>query len=154
MSGDPCDCGGTSPEGIIDGLMTGIDGILGIRDAIGAVIDPVFFVTRTWSGTTIGDGTASDIEVQMLPSPGLKNYSQDVRLREGGTVKAGDIILKDVSRNKYQETDLDGSSPADNIEKLFRVGDKIYQVINVTKSYVTWDVQVRELTNQTRYANG
>lgn len=140
--------------GLIDGLLTGIDSILSIRDTAGAVIDPVYFVTRTWSGTEIGDGTVVDTEVQMLPSPGLKDYGQDLRVREGGSIKSGDIILKDVSRNKFKESDLDGKSPSRNIEKFFRVGDKLYQVINITKSYVTWDVQIRELTNQTRYTNG
>jgi len=137
--------------GIIDSLLPAVDSILGVRDSAGAVIQPVFFVTRTWSGTQVGDGTAKDVEVQMLPSPGLKNFAQDIRLKEGGAVKAGDIILTNVSKNKFKEPDLDGSSPALNVEKFFRVGAKIYQVINVAEKYVTWDVQIRELTNQVRY---
>jgi hypothetical protein len=146
-------------SGIIDSLLPAIDSILGVRDSAGAVIDPVYLVTRTWyadSGhttpsTEVGAGYAVDVEAQMLPSPGLKNYSQDVRLREGGTVKAGDIILTNVSRNSYTEAQLDGSSATVNVEKLYRVGAKIYQVINIVKKYVTWDVQLRELTNQARY---
>lgn len=147
----PCKDGPGDQPGLIDSLLPVVDGILGIRDSLGAVIDPVFIVTRTWSGTEMGDGVAKDTEAQILPSPGLKKYAQDVRLREGGAIKAGDIFLIDVSRNKYGEKDLDATTDANNIERLYRVGDKIYQVINIEKKYVTWNVQLRELTNQQRY---
>lgn len=148
-----------SGDGIIDSLLEVTDDILGVRDAVGAVIDPVFLITRSWytdaAKTTpaarVGDGYAKDTEVQMLPSPALKNYAQDVRLREGGAVKAGDIILKNVSRQSQSEATLDASTGTVNQERLYRVGDKLYQVINITKSYVTFDVQLRELTNQRRY---
>lgn len=138
-------------SGIIASLLPAIDSILGVRDQVGAVIQPVSLVTRTWSGLAVGDGTAVDTVVQMLPSPGLKNFSQDIKLREGGAVKSGDIILTSVSKNSYTLVQLDGTSPAQNIEKLYLVGAKLYQVINVMEKYVTWDVQLRELSNQTRY---
>ena len=138
-------------SGIIESLLPAVDSILGVRDAAGAVIDPVYFVTRTWSGAEPGEGTAKDVVVQMLPSPALKHYAQDIRLREGGAIKAGDIFLMYVSRNKFKESDLDGSSDSSSIEKLFKVGSKMYQVINVEKSYLTWNVQLRELTNQQTY---
>lgn len=144
--------------GIVSALLPCVDSILGVRDSIGAIIEPVSILTRTWysdSGLTVAatqpEGYAKDSVSQVLPSPGMKQFSQDIRLREGGAVKAGDIILMGVSKNKYRETDLDGSTPDQNIEKFFLIGSKIYQVINVTEKYVTFDVQVRELSNQTRY---
>lgn len=145
-------------QGIIDSLMPAVDSILGVRDAVGAVIQPVYLVTRLWfsnaarttPATEIG-GYARDIEAQMLPSPGLKDFSQDIRIKEGGAVKSGDIILQHVSKNSYALADLDGTVSAANEEKLYRVGSKLYQVINVREDYVTWHVQLRELTNQTRY---
>ena len=140
--------------GLIDDLKASVDDILGVRDSIGAVLQPIYIVTRTWSGTTPGDGTAVDTEAQVLPSPGIKDYSHDLRMREGGVVKAGDIMLTGVSGNLYTESQLDGTSSAGNIEKLYRVGTKMYQVINVVQKYVTWEVQLRLLTNQTRYIGG
>lgn len=136
-----------------------IDAILGIRDLIGAVIHPVFLVTRTWytdgtftvQSTQIGQGSAKDVEVQLLPSPQIVDYTQAINLPAGGAVKGGDIILKMISRTTYLETDLDGSSSSDNVEKLYRVGARIYQVISITESYVTWNVQLRELSQQARY---
>jgi hypothetical protein len=138
-------------SGIIDSLLPAIDSILGVRDSAGAAISPVYLVTRTWSGSEVGEGTATDVDTRMLPTPGLKNFSQNINLREGGAVKSGDIILKSVSKNSYTLADLDGSSPSGNVEKFYLVGTKLYQVINVLESYVTWDVQLRELSNQTRY---
>jgi hypothetical protein len=144
--------------GIINAMLPAIDSILAVRDSVGAVIKPVYFVTRQWytdSGLTMAatqpEGFAKDSVVQLLPSPGMKNFNQDVRLREGGAIKAGDIILKDISANKFQEADLDGTTPNKGVSKFYLIGVKLYQVINVTRKYVTFDVQVRELTNQTRY---
>ena len=105
-------------KGIIDSLLPVADDVLSLRDTLGAVIDKVFFLTRTWSGDEVGAGTPVDTLEQLLPSPCLKRYDWDLRLREGGNVKAGDILLKGISLNKYTEADLDGTAPAANIEKL------------------------------------
>lgn len=155
MSGCGDDCEGT---GLLDSLLPCIDDILSVRDCIGAVMKPVYLFTRTWfvdqAKTTAAaqpEGFATDSFVQLLPSPSLRDYSQDIRLREGGAVKQGDIILKDISKNKYVIGDLDGTSSAPNIERFYLVGVKLYQVINVTEEYLTWNVQLRELSNQTRY---
>lgn len=144
--------------GIVNALLPRINSILGVRDSIGAIIRPVYFVTRQWyvdQALTIKnnqpEGFAKDTTVQLLPTPMLKDFSQDIRLREGGTVKAGDIVLRGVSKASYKEADIDGTTSDTGVQKFYLVGDKLYQVINVTEKYVTWDVQIRELTNQTRY---
>ncbi len=149
----------TYPTGIDSAILQGVDSILGIRDAIGAIIKPIFFVTRTFykdAGKTVPatqpeGSNAKDVVVQVLPTPGMKQFNQDIRLREGGSIKAGDIILKGISKNLFKEKDLDGSTSAKNIQKLYLIGDKLYQVINVYEKHVTFNVQVRELTNQARY---
>ena len=145
-------------SGIVDAFLPCVDSILGIRDNIGALIHPVYLVTRTWftdSGlttpATAPEGYAKDSSVQLLPTPALKDFSQDIRLKDGGSVKQGDIILSGVSKNKYASTDLDGSLLGANIQLFFAVGVKLYQIINVTEKYVTFNVQIRELSNQSRY---
>lgn len=149
------DCTGT---GLVDSLLPSLNDILSVRDCIGAVIKPVSFLTRTWftdSGLTIAaaapEGFAKDATVRLLPSPAMKDYSQDIRLREGGAVKQGDIILTAISKASYVVTDLDASPLGANIERFYLVGTKLYQVINVTEQLLTWKVQLRELSNQTRY---
>ncbi len=145
-------------SGLIASLMPNVDAILGVRDSIGAVKQPIFFLTRTWysdSGHTTPalapEGFAKDSQVQMFPSPNIRDFSQDIRLKEGGAVKAGDIILTGISHNKFTLSNLDGTSTAPNIEQLYSVGVKIYSVISVTEDYLTWKVQLRQSSNQTRY---
>lgn len=145
-------------KGLIDTLLPNMDAILGVRDSIGAIIKPVYFLTRTWyndcdhtQASDSPEGFAVDSLIQMLPTPKLKDFSQDERLKEGGSVKNGDLILSSISKTKYVESDLDGSSNLANVEKLFVVGTKVYQVINVTEKYVTFNVQIRELSKQARY---
>lgn len=134
--------------GLIDDLLGSVDDILGVRDSVGAVLHPVFMVTRTWTGTQPGEGTFADVSVQVLPSPGIKEFSHDVRLREGGFIKQGDIILRGVSRNLYAESDIDNSTAAKNIEKFYQLDNRLYTVIHVKENYLTWDVQIRKLSHQ------
>lgn len=145
-------------KGILDSLLPSVDSILGIRDSIGAVIRPVFFLTRTWyqdsdhtSQSSDISGYAKDVVVQMLPSPKVVDITQEIRTREGGSVNNGDVMLNSVSRSKYRFEELDGSSSANNIEQLYVVGVKVYQVVKVTEQYLTWRIILKELTNQTRY---
>jgi hypothetical protein len=145
-------------SGIISSLLPNTNALLGIRDSIGATKEKVFFLQRTWYtddtyATQSADisGVPKDVLTQVLPTPNIVDLSQNINLREGGVVKQGDIILKAVSKQSFTESQLDGSSTAANIENLFLVGQKVYQVINVTENYVTWKIQLRELTNQTRY---
>jgi hypothetical protein len=144
--------------GILASLLPGINSILSIRDSIGASKQPVYFLNRTWftDGTftvqsTDISGSAKDVLTQMLPSPQIVTLTQEIKAREGGTVKNGDIMLKMISQESFNEAALDGSSSANNVENLFIVGVKVYQVVKVTQEYVTWNLVLKELTNQTRY---
>lgn len=144
--------------GIIDSLLPAIDSILGVRDAVGAVIKPVYLVTRTWyadsaylTQATAIDGYAKDTEIQMFPSPQLVDLTQKNRVREGGSYKDGDILLKNVSKNSYSEADLASTSASPNVQQFMRVGEQMFQIVGITPSYVTWDVHLRPLTDQSRY---
>lgn len=146
--------------GIIASLLGSVDSILGVRDNMGAATQPIHIVTRTWyadagfttNATQVGEGYPKDTQVALLPSPGIKNFSQNIHLREGGAVQQGDIILANVSKNKYPTKDsLMNTTAQPNVELFYLVNDKLYTVINVAEKYITWDVQIRELSNQTRY---
>ena len=122
------------------------------RDDIGAIKAEVWFVTRTWSGSRIGDGTATETRVQMLPTPNIVDYSQSSRLLEAGVIKQGDILLKSISKQAYpNESDVDCLKTNKTHEKFIEIGGYLYQVIHVKSDYHAWDIQVRRLSNQTRY---
>jgi hypothetical protein len=135
----------------IDSIKASIDPILNIRAMIGAVLHPVYIVQRSWSGTQIGDGSMKEVITEVLPSPGIKNYDHNLRVTEGGNIKQGDLLMKMISKNRYPlETDVDCSSSNPVMEKLYKVGDFYYRVVSIVENQVTWDVQVRRLSDQTR----
>ena len=136
----------------IDDLRSTVDDVLQIRDEIGVVKAEVSFVTRSWSGETVGDGSASEAKEKVIPTPHVVDLSHNIRLQAAGSIQQGDILLKSISKKRYPDlTDVDGSSESKNIERFYEIGDKLYKVINVVSKYATWAVQVRKLTDETRY---
>ncbi len=137
--------------GIIDGLKDCSDSILGIRDQIGAALKPVYMVTRHWSGNAVGEGLATDLVVQILPSPRVVDFSHSLALKEGGKIEQGDIILRGISKHHYSELDVNCKSEASNVEKIYMLGDVLYNAISVTEKHLTWNVQIRRLSSQRKY---
>ena len=122
-----------------------VDKILGIRDQIGVQLADVSIITRTWSGDRQGDGTFADVELKILPSPQIVDFSHDLRVMEGGAVKAGDLILKSISRNKFPDEEvLRTDTNARNIAKYYKVGNHFYHLVNIRERLVTWDVHIRK----------
>lgn len=136
---------------VIEELKKSMDSVFAVRSQLGAVLHKVYLVTRTWSGTQIGDGEMTEEVTEVTPSPGIKDYSHSIRLQAGGNVKQGDLIIHTISKNRYpNESDLDGSSDNPLIEKLYKIGDIYYRAISVVENHLTWNVQVRKLSDQTR----
>ena len=132
--------------GIIDDLIPCMDDILGVRDDIGAIKNgPIYLLTRTWTGQK-GRGTYVDTQVQVLPSPHVVNFSHSLRLREGGMIKQGDIMLKHLSKQKYPTEDLLDCTVTDpsTVEKFYYVDGSLYECISVLEDYVYWNVQIRK----------
>lgn len=128
------------------------DDAVQIRNEIGAILDEIYIVTRTWSGDQPGNGTAIESKVIIFPAPWIIDLSQDLRLKEGGVIHQGDILLKQISRKRYPlETDINCTSTNPKIEKFIELGGYLYQVISVKKTYADWNIQIRRLTDQTRY---
>jgi hypothetical protein len=130
-----------------------LDKVLSLRDKTGAVLAPVFLVTRTWSGTDPGDGVMTEERRELRPSPRIVDYSHSTRLLEGGAVRQGDLILKAISKVTYPDrATIDGSSTAHNVEKFYDIGGELHLVISVTQKHLWWNVQVRRVSAQTRPA--
>lgn len=128
-----------------------LDDILGIRDEIGAALAQVYIVTRTWEGDGIGDGDYSDEVVQVLPTPGIRDYAHNLHVLQGGVIQQGDLILKMISKNTFPlHSDVDCQSTNPAIEKFYKVGNFFYRVIHVKEDHLTWDVHVRRISDQTR----
>lgn len=140
---------------VIDSLLPNLDTILGVRDSAGLALKPVFLVSRTWSGEAPGDGEAREEVVQMLPTPQILNLSHSVKLTEGGNIRQGDIILKMVSKASFPDYNyIRRKSPSANVELFYQVGEELYHVISVVEKHLTYDIQLRLISDQTRYQNG
>lgn len=137
--------------GLLDDLTDVADDILGVRDTIGAAIQNVFVVERTWTGAEPGDGTYTDVVTQMLPTPALLDpsragLSHKYKLAPTGRYKQGDLILKQVSKQSYPDRDVVRLKSTDkSVEKFYRVADELYTVVTLEESYITWNVHVRKV---------
>lgn len=139
------------PGGVIGGIKDSLDDILGVRDDIGAALMPVYFVTKTWTGTEPGDGTATEVKVQVQPSPRIVEMKNEHRIVPGGAVQLGDIFLKMISKNSYpNKSDIDGTAATANIEKFYEIDGNLYRVIEAFEKHLTWTVHIRKLSNQNR----
>lgn len=135
--------------GLVDSLLGSANDILGVRDSIGAALKAVKIVTRTWSGGRVGSGTSEDTAVDVLPSPGFKSFAHDLRLQEGGEFKQGDILLTSISKQTFPtEAEVRAASGGEGVEKFYRVGGEDYRVISIVEKHLTWNVQLRKITNQ------
>lgn len=134
---------------ILNGLRANINSILSLRDSLGVQKGLVYLITRSWSGNEIGEGESHDLKVQMLPTPYVYILTADSKIPEGGLIKRGDIILRQISMQTYPTEDLiDGTSQDPTVEKLYEVDGVLYRVIEVTKKHVTWKVILRRLSQQ------
>lgn len=134
---------------ILNGLRANVNSILGLRDSLGVQKGLVYLVKRTWSGDEIGAGTMTELKTQMLPTPYIYIFTGDRKIPEGGVIKQGDIILRQISMQTYPTEDLiDCSSTNQKVEKLYEVDGSLYKVIEVTKKHVTWKVILRRLSSQ------
>lgn len=138
---------------MIEGLKDCSDAILGIRDSIGVSQKQIHFVTRTWSGGEVGDGIATDSEELLIDTPYIVDLSLNYRAIEGGNVKQGDLLLKMVSKNRYPDRSVFGPVTSGAGKEIFlRIGEILYTVIAIRERNLQWDIQVRPLSSQRRYA--
>lgn len=133
--------------GIIDDLLPITNDILGVRDEIGAVIHPVYLLTRTWAGGSVGDGAATDTQVQVLPTPSIKSISHNLPALQAGVYQVGDLILSHISKQSFPLEDVVACKSASTaVELFYKINNKLYQVISVKESYVTWEVHIRKVS--------
>jgi hypothetical protein len=142
------------PKGIIDSLLPSSESILGIRNLIGAEKARVYFLIRKWGGGEIGLGNTIDKTVEILPTPHIYSFSQDLRLNEAAGVQQGDIVLKNISKNKYpSESEIETRTDSPDIQKFYviesRNGErKLYQVVEIEEKYLTWNIHIRRQTTE------
>lgn len=135
-----------------DDLIATLDPILSIRDDLGLSLRNVAIVTRTWSGAELGDGTATETKVNMRPSPKIVDMNQKKKVKEAGAVEGADVMLRSISKNSYPtKAHVDCSSSTARIEKFYEIGSELYRVVAVREKQLTWVVELKQHSDQTRY---
>lgn len=139
-------------SGVIDSFFPGLNDILGLRDDIGAALKPVYILTRTWSGSEPGDGTATDVKVRMLPSPRVVYPNRKHVNKPGGAAEEVDLMLKMVSKETYNTyAKVDDATTLKKIEKFYDVGGLLYRPIEIREKHLVYEILLRLSTDQTRY---
>lgn len=142
------------PKGIVESLLPSSESILGIRNLIGAEKAEVYILERRWGGGEVGTGQWKDVLKEILPTPHIHDFSQDIRTNEAAGIQQGDILLKNISKNKYiKETDVDTRTDEVNLEKFYviksRSGEKkLYKVVIIEEKYLTWNIHIRRLSTE------
>ena len=131
---------------------SGLDDILAIRQNIGVDLAKVYLIIRTWAGIQVGEGEYTDEITEVLPTPGIKDYSHHLRVTEAGSIRQGDLLIRMISKNGYSKDQVNCQTDQQHVEKFFRVGDSDCTVVTVVEKHLTWDVQVRPRSDQSRGA--
>ena len=134
------------------------DDILSIRDQLGAQKHFVKILKRKGS---VADSELDDfndidpvdtIEHEILPSPRIVDYSHDLRMKEGGKIRQGDLIVKMISKNAFPDrSTIDGTSTDPSETFYYLVNNELYTIINVAEDYTWWNAHIRKANNQTLY---
>lgn len=136
--------------GIVQDLVGIADSLYGVRDDIGAVLEPVYLVTRTWSGAAPGDGTFTDAIQHVLPSPAIAELTSSWKLREIGLQEGSSAtMLSGISKQSWPTRDMvDCTSTAANVEKFYQIAGKLYYVKQVKENYISWTVFITKVAHQ------
>ena len=131
-------------SGIVEDLIPEIDGILGLRDELGAIKNKVQIVVWKWPQEK-GQGSPAETIFDVRPTPYVVNYAHNTKIQEGGYWKQGDLLLKHISKGSYPlESDVDCTVSDDLTEKWYLIDGYKYEVVSVVDGYVYWNVQVRK----------
>ena len=123
---------------IVERLRARADKLFGIRDRVGFK-QRVYLLTRTWPAT-IGSGTPTDVVVRMVPNPGIRDLSHQIRISSSGEVFEGNITLTGIPQNLYTEAALGNNPNNPLVERFYLIDKKTYSVQAITQNFVSWDV--------------
>ena len=87
------------PTILVDGLVPTIDDLRSTLHAqFGVRPYRVFTVSRTWTGQVVGEGSSNDTEIEILPRPRVREWSQlEYKLQAMGRDLSGAVVVDEVS---------------------------------------------------------
>lgn len=129
---------------LLDDVALDVEAALKTIEGLEIYKSKVFFLTRTWKERK-GRGNPSDVVTKIDPNPYIADFSHSTRIKEGGSIKQGDLFIKYLPKNIYPtENDVNCKSDSELIEKFYVIDDELYEVVSVVKDYAYWNVQIRK----------
>ena len=103
------------PNVLVDSLVGVIDGLRGsLHPAFGVRPYRLYTVRRTWSGDMAGEGSFTDVEVEIAPQPRVLTWDgYDFDLTKVGVDEKGEVKVTEVSLT-HTHADLVGPTLSDN----------------------------------------
>jgi hypothetical protein len=106
---------------LTDELVSLADELRGLYTELGARPYRVFVVRRAWSGSRVGEGTATETETEIVPRPAVLTKVRG-ELRPAGLEEEGNLVVAEVSLT-WTEPELYSPALAGNEQHLFRLAD-------------------------------
>lgn len=148
---------------LVSELISSLDSVLKIREDLGAEKHFVYILKRENPAPKelegFGEkGQIKDIlELKIFPSPRIMDYSHSLRLKEGGNIRQGDLVLKMISKNQYKKEDIDlslKSGESKEIQRYYYINKEIYNLISITEDHCWFNIQVRKVSDSKVYLSG
>lgn len=114
--------------------------IYGLRDQIGAIKDPVYFLSRVWR-TAVGVGAPVDNAVRITPQPYVETQALDEMVSEHGEVIGGEFMLRGLVLT-YTKAQVSLVPPNDLTEVFYFIDGDFFVTTRVVKNYLSWDVTI------------
>ena len=112
---------------------------------LGLNVHEVGLFKRKWSEGKIGKGQPSDSLDLFSPQPRLSKIKLRWGIREGGTVKQGDLLVKLLTKATYPNESQINAASDDELEEIYYyVNGDLYEVIEVDEKLLYWNVTIRK----------
>lgn len=115
-----------------------IDGEVGLR------LDSVVIRKRTWDGAEPGDGTPTDVDMELTPKPKVSRPPPKLIASSGGVYVEGDLWVRRISAT-YTRAELTGE-PSGTSEVFWLINGDPYRVVGEPdERFLEWRVHLRRM---------
>ncbi len=133
---------------LLDDVAKDVQGALETIESLDIYKSKVYLLTRTWKERK-GRGKPTDELTKVDPNPFISDYSHSLRLKEGGNIKQGDLIIKYLPKNLFpDENSVNLISNDEKIEKFYVLEKELYETVSIIKGYAYWNVQIRKTSKK------
>ena len=131
-----------------DDLLPCIDDARQCIEDLGLRLDVVTIRTRTFSGSVLGDGSPTDVDVVISPRPKVAEPGPRYANEEIGKYEEGDRIVSKIDPTMV-ESDFTDAGLAANQERYFIVGIDAYQLVGEPQNRnFEWRLTLRRMRHR------